>query len=139
MNLTEPLKLQPDLWYAVLCGYPPTKLRGVLSLVGVFNEVIARQFPYTKALYLVVAWQRGVGRFKFRWQMASEDGQLLHRSEIAEIEMYPEGTQFTEPLTITFAGPGGYLVEGFLDDEDAFKTTFRVIAGARSGAGQPEG
>jgi hypothetical protein len=115
------------LWFAVLCAFPPTKYRGVLSLIGVVNELIAPKFPYSKSVHLVIAWQRGMGTFQFDWRIVNQDGDIIVEIEPIPITMYPEGNQHTAPFTLTVRKLGLYLFEGFLDGDDAFKTTLRVV------------
>ena len=126
MSSEEPLKVRPYLWYAVLCGLPPTDYRGVLSLNAVVNELVASRLPYSKDFFIVVAWQRGIGTFQFRWQVSDEDGGVLGRSEPVPVVMELRGNQLTLPNTLTVHKLGLYLFEGFLDGDVTFKTTLNV-------------
>ncbi len=122
----EPVKIRPDLWYVVLCAAPPAVYKEVTSLIGVFNELVAPEFPYSKSFYLVVAWQRGLGAFSFHWRLSNEDGKRLLQAEPTEIIMELAGNELTMPYKLEVHAPGLYLIEGFLDDAETFKTTFRV-------------
>lgn len=94
--------------------------------MGVVNELCAPGFPHSKEMFLVVAWQRGLGTFQFYWQLSDEDGAALLRSEPVSVVMDPVGNELTLPYALTVRAPGLYLVEGFVDGEITFKTTFRV-------------
>lgn len=123
-----PLKARPSLSYAVLCGLPPQDYKATTNLLAIANEILADRFPYTKQLYLVAGWQRGIGVFEFAFRISDEDGSVLAESPRSQIPMTSEGTDdLVQPLTLKFGRPGFYLVEGFLDGKETFKITFRVL------------
>ncbi len=124
--MTEPLKIRPDPWYAVICGFPPSDYLGIRSLIGVANELAAPAFPHTRNMYLVIGWQRGLGTFQFYFRISDQDGTALLQSQPTAIAMELRGNELTMPYTVTVNGPGLYLVEGFLDDELTFRTTLEV-------------
>lgn len=126
--MNQPLKLWPDLAYAVLCGFPPQKLRNTVSLLGVANEIVAPRLPYHKDLYLVVAWDGGLGSFALDLEGRDEDGKPVFRTAPFDVAMYLEGrTQQTMPLQFDFSAYGLITIEGFLDGESSFKTRLRVV------------
>ena len=124
--MEQPLRIPPDLSYAVLCAFPPSDALGAHSLIGILNEIVAPELPYAKQVYLVVAWQRGMGTFRFQYRITDQDGALVAESQPDLIAMEQDGNEMTYPSKIHFSRPGLYLIEGFLDDDRCFRITLRT-------------
>ena len=122
----DALKIRPDLWYGLICALPPQEYRDVVSLIGVANELVAPEFPYSKDLYIVVAWQQGFGTFQFHMRITDEDGNVLGETDPFPVVMELLGNQLTLPYKFIVHTTGTYLFEGFLDGEATFKTILRI-------------
>lgn len=125
--MTELLKIRPVLWYALICALAPTEYKGGIFLNGVVNELVAPEFPYSKHLFIVIGWQRGLGPFDFYWRLVDEDNKPLGQCEPLRVTFSADKSyQLTMQYTLTANGCGYYLFDGFLDGEKTFTTILRV-------------
>lgn len=113
-----------DVVMAVLCDYTTLSLEGKLSVLGIFDNINAPQYPARHpridlALRLQCKTEDIGLRHPIRIDLIDEDGLLLSRSE-GSIDV---ATDLAEPPTISlvhtfenlvFPKPGRYVVHVFL-------------------------
>lgn len=124
----KPLKIRPDLVYAVICSEKPQHRFLTMDLIGILEEIRLRRVPDKKTVYLILGWQRGIGKFELDIHLTTEDGTVIgSQHEVVELE--PIGSIFTIPLDLRFTEKsfGAWLIEGFLDKDSAFRTRLMVV------------
>src|SRR5690242_5707551 len=113
----------PDVEWSLLCEYCLIDAAGKLSVLGIFDQVVARQLPVQQpVLFVVTRWRSEPHQtFTVETRLWTPTEQLLQTTGAVPVAPSPSGQNMTinQFLSLTFDREGQYLVELLANDETA--------------------
>lgn len=105
----------PEIEWSLLCDYCLLDVAGKLSIVGIFDQLVAPQVPIQQpALYVVTRWRSEPNQqFTIETRLWTPTEQLLQTTGAVAVAPNPAGHNLTinQFVGVTFERPGKYLVE----------------------------
>lgn len=132
--------VRPSLLFLITCdavGHGPDRKK---TLYGVFDHILAREFPCVHPqMSVVTKWGHGIGTHEMRLQIATSDGQPIFQTP------QPLKFQMSDPLTsvdlviniqnLRIPRPGVYYVrvqlDGQWEETEQTLVVSRIDEGAR--------
>jgi len=122
--------IEPDLLYSVLCDDVRQEHNGKFLLIGLFEHISVRQFPYHHPRLCVMnKWCNGEGRWVQRTRFVDANDHVLLASEEVQIELPSlEAINHTVQVFcgLSIPAPGRVWVEVLLNNELKQRYGFQV-------------
>ena len=123
--------MKPDLQASVLCDDVRQEMNGKFMLIGIFERLVLKEFPFTVPKFCIVnRWCCGEGAFTQQTRIMSPDGMTkLVEGRAIEIKLQDENAVASTVevfVNMRFPSPGVYWVEVSLDRE--LKIRYPLIA-----------
>jgi hypothetical protein len=111
----------PDVEWSLLCEYCLLDVAGKLSIMGIFDRVVAPKLPVQQpALFVVTRWRTQPDQpFILETRLWTPTEQLLQSTGQVTVAPDPAGHNLTinQFIGLTFDREGQYLVELLAEDE----------------------
>ncbi|MCL4475387.1 MAG: hypothetical protein M1508_04055 [Nitrospirae bacterium] len=112
-------KIRPNLNFTLLCDDVRQETGGKISLMGIFENVYATQFPAVHPrLATVNEWAEGRGEFDTTLRILSPDRKSILRETMARLKLGDARYKHRDisiHLNVEFREPGVYWIENYLD------------------------
>ncbi len=112
-------RTRPSLNYTLLCDDVRQEAGGKISLMGIFENVYATQFPAVHPRMATVnEWTDGTGEFDATLRILSPDRKSILRETLTRLKLgnaRHKHRDISIHLNIEFREPGTYWVENYLD------------------------
>lgn len=112
-------KSRPGLNFTLLCDDVRQEVGGKISLMGLFENIFATQFPAVQArLAIVNEWSDGVGEFDAVLRILSPDRKTVLREAQTRLRLKDARFRHRDVsihLNIEFREPGTYWIENYID------------------------
>ncbi|MBI5101997.1 MAG: hypothetical protein HZB33_09220 [Nitrospirae bacterium] len=114
-------KIKPGINFTILCDDIRQEMGGKISLMGLFENIYASQFPaFHPRIAIFTEWIEGRGEFDVMMRISSPDKKTVLRETVSKINMTNPGVRHRDisvHLNLEFSGPGVYWIENYLDGE----------------------
>lgn len=112
-------KMRPSLNFTLLCDDVRQETGGKISLMGIFENVYATQFPAVHPrLATVNEWSEGKGEFEAILRILSPDRKTILRENFTRLKLGDARYKHRDisiHLNVEFREPGLYWIENYLD------------------------
>lgn len=112
-------KTRPHLNFTLLCDDIRQELGGKISLMGIFENIYARNFPAIHPrLAIMNEWAEGLGEFEATLRILSPDRKTILRESVTRLKLVDARFKHRDisiHLNIEFKEPGTYWIENYLD------------------------
>lgn len=112
-------KTRPHLNFTLLCDDIRQELGGKISLMGIFENIYARNFPAIHPrLAIMNEWAEGLGEFEATLRILSPDRKTILRESVTRLKLIDARFKHRDisiHLNIEFKEPGTYWIENYLD------------------------
>lgn len=112
-------KTKPHLNFTLLCDDIRQELGGKISLMGIFENIYARNFPAIHPrLAIMNEWAEGLGEFEATLRILSPDRKTILRESVTRLKLVDARFKHRDisiHLNIEFKEPGTYWIENYLD------------------------
>ena len=106
------------------------------TLVGIFDNLIAQEFPVIQRMAIYVKLTDAQGAYTFRLELVDiEKNSISGKAEsgLIEIQERLQPSDFALPLTMTIAAPGLYEFRLYANDTYISSISFSAMTAAQSG------
>jgi hypothetical protein len=124
-------RIKPSLHFTIICDDVRQEMGGKISLMGLFENVYAAQFPAVHPrLAVVTEWGDGKGEFEIRMRLLSPDRKTILRETVSKMKL--SSAQFRHRdvsvhPNIDLKAPGTYWIENLLDDKVVNSMPLKVV------------
>src|SRR3972149_4117183 len=112
-------KMPPNLNFTLLCDDVRQETGGKISLMGIFENVYATQFPAVHPrLATVNEWSEGRGGLDTTLRILSPDRKIILRETMTRLKLGDARYKHRDisiHLNVEFREPGAYWIENYLD------------------------
>lgn len=123
--------MKPILNYTIMCDDVRQEAGGKISLMGLFENIYAAQFPAIHPrLAIVNEWTEGKGEFEVTLRILSPERKQVLRETSSRLklgEAHHRHREISIHLNIEFKIPGTYWIESSLDGETVNSLPLNVI------------
>ncbi len=114
-------KIKPDINFTIVCDDVRQEMGGKISLMGLFENIYAAQFPaFHPRIAVCTEWIDGQGEFEVMMRIFSSDKKTVLRETVSKMNMLNPGMRHRDisvHLNLEFNLPGTYWIENYLDGE----------------------
>jgi len=112
-------KTRPGFNFTLLCDDVRQEVGGKISLMGLFENIYATQFPAIQTrLAIINEWSEGVGEFDVLLRILSPDRKTILRETQSRLRLTNARYKHRDisiHLNIEFREPGTYWIENYID------------------------
>ncbi|MCL5022113.1 MAG: hypothetical protein M1497_01865 [Nitrospirae bacterium] len=124
-------KTRPTLNFTLFCDDVRQETGGKISLMGIFENIYATQFPATHPrLATVNEWAEGRGEFDATLRILSPDRRNVLRENVTRLKLSDARYKHRDisiHLNLEFREPGIYWIENYLDGILVNSVSLQVI------------
>jgi hypothetical protein len=114
-------KMKPDINFTIVCDDVRQEMGGKISLMGLFENIYAGQFPaFHPRIAVCTEWIEGQGEFEVMMRISAPDKKTVLRETVSKMNMTNPGMRHRDisvHLNLELKAPGTYWVENYLDGE----------------------
>ncbi len=123
--------IQPTLAYTIVCDDVRQEAGGKISLMGLFENIYATQFPVLHPrLALMSEWSEGRGDFQLSTRLLSPDRKTILRETSSKMSLRDTMSKHRDislHLNIELKTAGTYWIEHYLNDVLISSVPLQVI------------
>jgi len=127
--MTESLK--PSVHFSIVCDDIRQELGGKVSLMGLFENIYAAQFPaFHPRMAIITEWTEGKGEFEVMMRISSPDKKTVLRETVSKMGLGNPSIRHRDVsvhLNIEFRTPGTYWIEHYLDGEMVYSMPLNIV------------
>lgn len=124
-------RLSPSVHFTIVCDDIRQELGGKVSLMGIFENIYATQFPaFHPRMAVITEWTEGKGEFEVTMRLSSPDKKNVLRETVSRLSLSNPSVRHREisvHLNLEFLVPGTYWIEHFLDGEMVHSMPLNIV------------